>query len=173
MNKHIIFLILLLFLFESCNKKNISNDTKSSNVKTNDVQIYQFFEPKSSNYLYIFTTDDDIVALNGKKIRVYNGKTKETPWGPLYAPVIYLYDKDNKELDKYDVLDLISENFWSGQIDITYNNERNSFDMVFSQDAYGNYGTAYIDLNTNKFVHELLAIDREGPSEEERQHQGR
>jgi hypothetical protein len=92
------------------------------------------------------------VAPDGKTICVYNGKTKETQWGPLYAPVAYLYDKENRELYKYDILELISDQFWGGIIDISYNNVRNSFDMIFSVDAHANFGTAYIDLNSNQFI---------------------
>jgi len=49
---------------------------------------------------------------------------------------------------------------WGGGIDIKYNSERNSFDIIFSIDARGNYGTGYIDLNTNEFIRELKIIER-------------
>jgi hypothetical protein len=47
---------------------------------------------------------------------------------------------------------VISDQFWGGVIDISYNNARNSFDMIFSVDAHANFGTAYIDLNSDQFI---------------------
>ncbi|MDR2259035.1 MAG: hypothetical protein LBE14_07800 [Treponema sp.] len=99
---------------------------------------------------------------DGRLLRVYNSDIFETQWGPVYdAPVIYLYDKENKVLATYNVFESVFEKSWGGNIDVTFNSKRNSFDMVFSLDAYGNYGTAYIDLNTNEFVRELLEVDRD------------
>lgn len=95
---------------------------------------------------YGFTPD-------GKLLRAYNTEIFETRWGPVYdAPILYLYDREDRILAIYNVFELIFEKSWGGVIRIIYNNERNSFDMIFSLDAYGNYGTAYIDLNTNEFV---------------------
>ena len=75
-------------------------------------------------------------------------------------------------LEIYNVFDIIFEGSWGGNIGTKYNNDRNSFDMVFSLDAYGNYGTGYIDLNTNEFVRELLTIPRDAQDEQEFLRQG-
>lgn len=105
----------------------------------------------------------DIFSPNGKVLRVYNNEIKETLWGPIYSPIIYLYSRNNEELAKYDTHDLIAEDFWPGNVDVTYNNKRNSFDLSFQLEA-GNYGTGYIDLNTNEYFRESTY---RAPSEED------
>jgi len=115
----------------------------------------------------------DGFAPDGKMLRAYNSKIFETLWGPVYdAPILYLYDKENKILATYNVFELIFKNNGGGEIQIAYNEERNSFDMIFSLDAHGNYGTAYIDLNTNEFIRELLTIPEDEQREREREQQG-
>jgi hypothetical protein len=150
-----VLISLVLFLI-CCRKENIG---VVNEPKTEDMQP-----------MGIYQGTEEMVAPNGKIIRVYNAaETMETQWGPLYAAVIYLYDKDQKELAKYNILELISENFFGGDIRITYNNKRNSFDMTFSRDAYGNYGTAFIDLNTNQFIRdsfEVITVEEDNYIEE-------
>jgi hypothetical protein len=153
--RKLILISLLIPLFAFCEKRN-TNVIPESIIINSDNQNYENLQS-----MKVYRGTEDIFAPNGKMLRVYNSETMETPWGPIYAPIIYLYDIEKNALAKYDIIDLVSDNFWGGNIDITYNEERNSFDMVFSLDAYGNYGTAYIDLNTNKFVRELLIIPDE------------
>jgi hypothetical protein len=170
--------LFLFFLILNCRKQNVSGITDANKE---NVQIGQIAEPYIRNSenippipsgMYYYGTQD-LSTPDGRLLRIYNSEIFETQWGPVYdAPIIYLYDKENRVLATYNVFELVFEKSWGGDITIKYNNERNSFDMVFSLDAYGNYGTAYIDLNTNKFVRELLAIDRE-ETEQERQQQGR
>lgn len=163
------FLVFFVLSFSNCKKQNVVD---SADIKKGNSQIDQIDEPyirtpenippiPPGMRMYNSIGTDDVFAPDGKMVRVYVGKTLETQWGPIHAPVIYLYDKENRILFKYNILDLVSEDFWGGTIEIKYNNERNSFDMVFSLDAHGNYGTAYIDLNTNQFVRELLIIPDE------------
>jgi hypothetical protein len=115
----------------------------------------------------------DLFTPDGRLLCIYNSEIFETQWGPVYdAPVIYLYDKENKVLATYNIFELVFEKSWGGNIDVTYNSERNSFDMVFSLDAYGNYGTAYIDLNTNRLIRELVAIPNDERDERVLRRQG-
>jgi hypothetical protein len=162
----------LIFLVIFCEKQNTS--VIESNNKYSDPNQASVITHDSENLqsMTVYRGTEDVFAPNGKVIRIYNSKTMETQWGPIFAPVIYLYDIEKKELAKYEILDIISENFWGGNIDVTYNNERNSFDMIFSLDAYGNYGTAYIDLNTNEFVRELATMPNDERNEQISQHQG-
>jgi hypothetical protein len=150
-------LLLMPLLFTYCKKQDsrVFSETDEPTVQQTDEHIPRNSEDIQPMGIYPTYAPEGTVAPDGKMIRVYNNETMETQWGPVYAPVIYLYDKENKELAKYNIRDLISEDFWGGAIHITYNNDRNSFDMVFSIDKYGNYGTAYIDLNTNQFIREL------------------
>lgn len=127
----------------------------------NNNQIEEYVIGNYSNIqpLPLGKYQEDTVAPNGKMLRVYTKEKKETQWGDIFTPIIYLYDKDGNELAVYDTKELFSEDdFWPGLIGIKYNKERNSFDMVFSLDAYGNYGTGYIDLNTDKYVREAESL---------------
>jgi len=167
MFKYITSIFLLIFLtFITCKKQNTDS---ISEVRT--IEIYPIDEPVIRNFeslpatpagLYNRGTEYGtayVFAPDGKVICAYNSEIFETPWGPVYdAPVLYLYDKENKILATYNVFELIFKKHGGGEIQTTYNEKRNSFDMVFSLDAYGNYGTAYIDLETNEFVRELLII---------------
>jgi len=166
MLRNTILISMFIFLFFSgCNKQIVNatiDVTENPIMYQDDILVIPDFEEIPP--LGIYYRMDDMVAPNGKILRVYNDGIMETLWGPIYSPIIYLYDKGKKVLAKYNTIDLISNDFWPGVISITYNNERNSFDMVFSLDAYGNYGTGYIDLNTNEYVRELAVIE---PSEEE------
>jgi hypothetical protein len=165
---------LLILLFSTyCRKHNSSDIVEVENMKVSQIDETISKNNEKIQSMRAYYGMKDVFAPDGKMVRVYIGRTLETQWGPIFAPVIYLFDEKKRILAEYNILELIDERFWSGDIDITYNNERNSFDMLFSLDAYGNYGTAFIDLNTNKFVRELLKIDREGTSEQERQLQGR
>jgi hypothetical protein len=169
----ILSFVLIAFSLVYCKKQNTNIILET---ETEAIEAYQFDEPffrHSGNLpsippgLYYHRTGD-IFAPDGKMVSVYNREVSETPWGLYYdAPVIYLYDKDNNVIATYDILDLVSENFLGGDIIITYNKERNSFDMVFSLDAYGNYGTAYIDLGTNQFIRELKRIERNTKNNED------
>jgi hypothetical protein len=170
------FLVFLLFL--NCKKQNVSSIT---GVEKEIFQIDQIDEPCIRNLenspqippgMYYYGTKD-LFTPDGKLLRIYNSEIFETQWGPIYdAPIIYLYDKENKVLATYNVFELVFEKSWGGNIDVTYNNEHNRFDMVFSLDAYGNYGTAYIDLNTNEFVRKLVAVPNDEKNEQILQHQG-
>jgi len=170
-------LVLIVFPLTNCKKQNNTTISAEKEVYQFDEETYQFDEPffrHSGNLppippgLYHHRTKD-VFAPNGKMIRVYNREIYESRWGPdvpdYDEPILYLYDKDNNVIATYDVLELVYEKFLGGSIIITYNEKRNSFDMVFSIDSYGNYGTAYIDLNTNKFVRELERIERDARHE--------
>jgi len=169
----ILFLLLVISFFIDCkNQKSGSISDKGKEI----LEVHQVNEPFIRNSentppvppgMYYHGTKDG-VAPDGKLLRVYNSEIFETQWGPVYdSPVIYLYDKDNVVLATYNVFESIFNSSWGGDIIITYNNERNSFDLVFSLDAYGNYGTAHIDLNTNEFVRDLLTIPSDGKKEAE------
>ena len=179
MRNYIISILALVFVVLSLTYCKKQNTNTISETKTETIDVYQFDEPffRHSNNLpqippglYHHITED-VFAPDGKMVSVYNREIFETPWGLDYdAPIIYLYDKENNVIATYDILDLVAKSFLGGDIIITYNKERNSFDMVFSLDAYGNYGTAYIDLSTNKFVRELERIERDtGRNEHEMQ----
>ena len=164
----IIFTLFNIFLFSvSCNKQNTNTiektDNKINKVQETEESIGQNFYdieilPKKKYYGM-----SDTFAPDGKKISVYNNEIKETPWGPIYSPIIYLYEKDGEELVKYNIYDLISEDFWPGNIDIAYNDERNSFDLSFYLEL-GDYGAGYINLDTNDYIRESTY---RGPTEEE------
>jgi hypothetical protein len=143
-------------------------------VEKTGVNVYEPVIQNSGNTpsLGIYSGSEDIYAPDGKMIRVYNGEVQETSWGPIYSPIIYLYDEKNRILAIYNTLDLVSESFWPGSIRIIYDSDRNSFDMIFSLDEYGNYGTAYIDLNTNKLIRELVTIPEDERNEQLLQRQG-
>jgi hypothetical protein len=159
----------LFLLLSNCIKQNTRNivERKEANVYEPVIQ-----NSENTQSLGIYSGSEDVYAPDGKMIRVYNGKKEETSWGPIYSPIIYLYDGKNRILAIYNTLDLVSESFWPGSIRIIYNSERNSFDMIFSLDEYGNYGTANIDLNTNKLVHELVTIPNAERNEQILQRQG-
>lgn len=77
---------------------------------------------------------------------------KLTDWGPIYAQNIYIYDTEKREvLHTYNVLELINEDFYGGIIQCSYNKTEKRFDFIFSLDAIGNYGTAYIDISNYSF----------------------
>jgi hypothetical protein len=44
--------------------------------------------------------------------------------------------------------------------------------MLFSLDGYGNYGTGYIDLNTNNYVRELDSIELSDEEKRSKENQG-
>lgn len=162
--------VLLLLIFLSCQKQdNIQTSETSckySELSQDDIVDKQNFEnndPVPLNFHYItgfYDISECINAPNGKKLCVYNNEAKETPWGTIYSPIVYLYNKNGEVLSTYDTFELISNDFWVGDIDRVYNAERNSFDLIFSLDAYGNYGTGYIDLETNEYVRELKTLEK-------------
>ena len=164
--------LLLLLIFASCKKSdNISNNEPfdkyilEDTCKQDTVDIVPL-------PLGIYRGTEDVFSPNRKMLRVYNNEVMDTPWGSIYSPIIYLYSKENKELAKYNTDDLVSDNFWPGIIDITYNADRNSFDLIFSLDAYGNYGAGYIDLNTNVYFREVDSLSRDDEKEKKREQQG-
>ena len=164
--------------FSNCGKQ-YNNDSSEAKLEEQEIYINDINQiinsenkpslPSGFHYFGI----EDIYSPDGKMLRIYSSEIFETEWGPVYdAPIIYLYDKENNVLGTYDVFVLIFERSWGGNIRITYNNDRNSFDMVFSLDSYGNYGTGYIDLNTNKFVRELLSLPKDETFERQFERQG-
>ncbi len=174
----IIFLLLIILLFITCKKQ----DTVVINEEKPDVQLIY---PVSEPYIRIPENDppmpsgmypsgmDDGIAPEGKLLRVYESELLETLWGEIrVAPIMYLYDKDNRILGTYDVSKILSEKFWAGNIQIRYNSTRNSFDLIFSLDAYGNYGTGYIDLNTYEFIRELKIIEQTEEEKKRNEEQG-
>jgi len=170
----ILLLFFSLLFFTDCKKENI-NIIDGKNIENSEIhKVNESINHGLENIqsLKIYRGMKGMLAPDGKMLYVYIGKTLETQWGQIYAPVIYLYNEDKHVLSTYDILKLVDERFWGGDIEITYNNKRNSFDMVFSLDTYGNYGTAYIDLITNEFVRELLMIPIDMQREQEREQQG-
>ncbi len=96
-----------------------------------------------------FTTFDLFAITDDEKYICFSRPVhkKNTNWGPIYAQNIYLYDLDKREvLRKYDVLELVADDFYGGLIQCSYNKDEQRFDFIFSLDSVGNYGTAYIDL---------------------------
>jgi hypothetical protein len=168
MIKYTELFLSLFFLFSiGCKGKNnefvVENNVELHNnnqVEDNQIEEYVVGNYSGIQPLPLGRYQEDTVAPNGKMLRVYIKEKKETMWGDIFSPIIYLYDKDGNELAIYDTVELLSEGFWPGLIGITYNKERNSFDMIFSLDAYGNYGTGYIDLNTNEYIRELLIVPK-------------
>jgi len=154
MRYHFVILSIFILFSMNCKREIIQTQQIEEEIKRNTDNI----EVPPLGFYY---NKNEIFAPDGKLLRVYNAETEETLWGPISSPIIYLYDKDNIELAKFSTLVLISEDFWPGIIDISYNSERNSFDLTFSLDASGNYGTGYIDLNTNEYVRELLFLPQE------------
>ena len=142
------FVILSLFVLFSmnCKRENIQTQQIEEEIKRNTDNI----EVPPLGFYY----NNDFVAPDGKMLRIYNDKIEETPWGNVSSPIIYLYDKDNNELKYFNTLELVSEDFWPGSIQIKYNHDRHSFDMIFSLDGHGNYGTGYIDLSNNSYIRE-------------------
>jgi len=179
MNKLIVLIMFIIIFFSGCKKNEISKNIDTIDNPEIHQEIKQGTEIVSQEFEEIpplgkFRGIQDMEAPNGKILRVYNNEVMETPWRPIYSPVIYLYDQNKKVLAKYNTNFLISDDFWPGNIKITYNTERNSFDMIFSLDVYGNYGTGYIDLYTNEYIRELICIEptEEEILEKERQNQG-
>ena len=170
MHKYIFSIFFVSFLLSvSCKKQN-TNTIAGTNTETNGIEEVKEITNQSQDDLKPFQLKRyygmaDVLSPDGMILRVYNNEIKETPWGPIYSPIVCLYNKDDVVLVKYNTIDLIDKDFWPGEIDITYNVERHSFDMLFSADGYGNYGTGYVDLNTNKYIRELIRIE---PSEEEK-----
>jgi hypothetical protein len=163
---------ILLFLFVFGCKKQGAQVVEIKNTET-DIASEVFVEdPGNTTTLTRYAGMDDVFSPDGKILRVYNNEVKETQWGPIYSPVIYLYDGENRILSKYNTFELVSEDFWPGNIRINYNNKRNSFDMIFGLDAYGNYGTGYIDLNNNRYFRELLSLPNDKQNDQEFQQQG-
>ena len=167
MNRHIFFFFLFFLQFSNCEKQNTNNVVETKIEETGTDQSNEFIIENSENILSLvrYYGMVDVFAPDGKMLCAYNDKTMETLWGPIFSPILYLYDKEKKVLAKYNTIDLVSEDFWPGNILSSYNKERNSFDMVFCLDAIGNYGTGYIDLSTNKFIRELLEIPRDSQFE--------
>ena len=156
-------LIIVIALIVGCKKKEITN-TSISNFDVEDTSEIEEISRQNIDEINPFPLGkyyymEDIFSPNGTILRVYNNEVKETLWGPIYSPIIYLFDKDNKEIANFSTIDLVSEDFWPGNINITYNAERHSFDMIFSLDGPGNYGTGYIDLNSTKYIRESTNSD--------------
>ena len=160
--KILFFFVINVLLFVSCKKEDNNNVIKIDKDEDIPSQIDEFEIINNENDDIIpFVTygfSKDVTAPNGELIRIYNHRKKESPWGPIFSPIIYLYDSDWNVLGMYDTNTLISEDFWPGEIDVEYNIERNSFDMIFSADGIGNYGTGYINLNTYEYVRELETL---------------
>ena len=172
-----LFLIFFIILFSiSCIKKvkeNVSEEipeyplvieTENNDFETqqNNDPFIRTFEnmPPVPQGMY-YRGGPNCFSPDGKMLRVYKSEIFDTIWRQVYdAPIMYLYDYENNILAIVDVFEIVFNKDWGGGIDIKYNSERNSFDMIFSIDAHGNYGTGYIDLNTNEFIRELKSIER-------------
>jgi len=95
-----------------------------------------------------FITPDEEIILVCKPLH-----TKDTNWGPIILPSIEVYNYEKKAmLVSYDTLALLSEDFYGGNVGFKYREKTNAVYITFSLDAFGNYGMAYIDLNTLKLV---------------------
>lgn len=166
-------LLFISFIFlENCKKLNntvIDKTIETSEIKSMSESVIQKFD--NTPALGIYYGMKDISSQDGTMIRVYNDKLKETAWGPIYSPVIYIFSKEGTVLAKYNTIDLFSRDFWPGDIEITYNDEQNYFHLVFSLDAYGNYGTANINLNTNILTRDIMIVKNDSRKEIEPNHQ--
>ena len=158
MNKQLFLnlLLVVLILFSANCKKQTNTDiikSEMEGIAIRNSKSIQTLIPPGMHYL----KSNDVLPAGGQNIFIYNSDILETQWGSLFGkPFIYLFDKENNLLETYDVQKLINDEFYGGSIEIFYNNERNSFDLTFSFGGYGDYGTAYIDLNTYEIVRELL-----------------
>lgn len=160
---YIIFFVIHFFTYFSCEKHNNDiikeNTTVQKEIPQPELQSLQYSKIIQNLPLGIYEGTKDIITPNKKMVRIYNSEYMDTPWGIVYSPILYLYDENNYEIGKYTTNDLICEDFWPGNISFKYSNELNRLDMVFSLDVYGNYGSGFIDLNTNKYVRESSSID--------------
>jgi hypothetical protein len=161
-----ISLLTIFILFNTHCKRQNGIDITPSEINNSERQ--DIVEPETQNPEIIplkipegMYFQDRIVSPDGKQLYIYNTETEDTQWGRMYgARVLFFYVRINNILATWNILDLIEGNpyyVWAVTITTTYNNERNSFDMIFSN-GYGSYGTAYIDLNTNEFIRELLQL---------------
>ena len=147
MNKYILLNLFLLLFISNCEKQ-----TEKTKEDQSIAPVVEISEDSPSLEKYRGMPDE--LAPDGKTLRIYNDKVIETQLGHVYSPILYLYNKEGMTLAIYNIFDLIPRDFIPVSIDIFYNNKRNSFDLLFSANASGNYGTGYIDLNTNEYVRE-------------------
>jgi len=157
--KRKIILVFILVLFSSCfvHKKSandaVKNEMKAIAVR-NSKSIQSVIPPEM-----FYHNSNDALPESGHNLFIYNSEIMETQWGPLYGiPIIFLFDNKNNLLTTYSVQELINDEFFGGSIEISYNNERNSFDLIFSFGGYGDYGTAYVDLSTYEIVRGFTSI---------------
>ena len=131
--------------FQNSNKFTRNNPIRL--IERFDIQKKKIVSTPFSTYDLFAITDDE------KYICFSRPDHKElTDWGPIYAQNIYIYDTERQEvLHTYNVLELVNDDFYGGIIECSYNKIENRFDFVFSMDADGNYGTAYIDISDFSF----------------------
>ena len=167
MKSHFAFLLFIIFLISCVEQEDYTLSTSIENdIENNIVSEQEIIEQVNINNVMLieplplgrYYNMVDNFSPDGKMLRVYNDEIMDTRWGPIFSPIIYLYGSNNEVLATYNTITLVSEYFWVGAIRINFNIERHSFDLYFSLDSPGNYGTGYIDLTTYEYIRELTTV---------------
>lgn len=131
--------------FQRSNKYTEDNPIRF--IEKFDIQKNEIVSTPFDTYdLFAITNDERYICFSRPDHK------KNTDWGPIYAQNIYIYDTEKRKvLHTYNVLELVGDDFYGGVIQCSYNKNEERFNFVFSLDAVGNYGTAYIDIKDYSF----------------------
>ena len=78
-----------------------------------------------------------------------NEHKKDTNWGPIYIPILYLSGPNANV--QFDLIDSILSGEWGTLVSISFNELKNHFYIEFSLDAEANIGKGYISLDNFEF----------------------
>ena len=164
MKRIIPLLIFTILTFSVCDGKRNNNEETGNNTLEVSVNKEPDNNSNTVNVLELvprgmYYQGHRGLSPDGKHLYIYYTEIADSQFGELYGkPLMYLYDKDNNIISIYNVSEMLDHDFFGGLIYIDYNKERNSFDLVFQYGGYGDYGSAYINLNNYEINRELLTL---------------